>query len=75
MATHTADIFVGHRSITARLMSGLSTFGQALIHASENSSHMKEVRRLNAQSDAELAKLGIERGEIPRYVFSGAFYI
>ncbi|PTW51005.1 MULTISPECIES: hypothetical protein [Rhodovulum] len=34
---------------------------------------MREIQNLNACSDAQLAKLGITRDEIPRYVFRDLF--
>ncbi|WP_371168362.1 DUF1127 domain-containing protein [Aliiroseovarius sp. 2305UL8-7] len=75
MATHTTNIRVERRSITATLWSWMTAFGHAMMRASENSSRMRDVQALEARSDAELAKLGLSRADIPRHVFRDMLYI
>lgn len=47
----------------------------ALISVAESNSRIKEVERLNAMSDEELAKRGVKRADIVRHVFRDSFYI
>ncbi len=52
-----------------------SSLGQGMNAYMERRSHMSEIIALNEMTDQELAKLGITRDEIPRYVFRDIFYI
>ncbi len=38
-------------------------------------SRMHEIERLNAKSDEELARIGLERDQIARHVFRDLFYV
>ncbi len=57
----------------ARLKRGLGAFfsgiGNALISYADARGRMSEIERYNNMSDAELAKLGLTREDIPRHVF------
>ena len=47
----------------------LSSLGRALNAYAESRARTGEVRELEAKTDAELARLGITREQIPAYVF------
>jgi uncharacterized protein YjiS (DUF1127 family) len=47
----------------------LSSVGRALNAYAESRARTAEVRELEAKTDAELARLGITRDQIPAYVF------
>ena len=47
----------------------------SLISISETSQRMREVERLQAMSDTELAKRGLRREDIARHVFRDLFYV
>ena len=49
--------------------------GDALITLTEANSRVRQAEALQALSDEELAKHGLKRQEIARYVFSDMFYI
>jgi hypothetical protein len=48
---------------------------EALVSISETNHRVAEVERLQALSDAELAKRGLRREDIARHVFRDLFYI
>ncbi|MFQ6552888.1 hypothetical protein AAD018_011165 [Aestuariibius insulae] len=56
------------RSVFSRLSRGAS----AVAHAQSRSA---EFERLNAKSDAELARIGLSRGSIARYVYRDILYV
>ncbi|SDY17856.1 DUF1127 domain-containing protein [Citreimonas salinaria] len=41
----------------------------------ESNSRMREAERLNAMSDAELARIGLKREDIARHVFRDMYYV
>lgn len=49
--------------------------GTALVKAGEASARTGQIEALQAKSDDELAKLGIKRDDIARYVFKDLFYL
>ena len=61
------------------LTAKLKSFGAAVAHgytAYVNSrSRIDQIHAMNRKSDAELAKLGITRDQIPAYVFRDLFYV
>lgn len=74
MATATTDIHV-----TEAKEGFLSRFGHALMRGLEShhrvASRRATIEKLEAKSDAELAKMGLKRDDIPYYVFRDLFYI
>jgi len=65
--------------LTARkalsILGGLFTaFGNGMIKASEASSRMGRIEKLNAKSDEELAEMGIRRDKIAQHVMKDLFY-
>ncbi|MGR3564958.1 MAG: hypothetical protein ACU0FH_19915 [Heliomarina sp.] len=63
----------------AGLRSALGTFTGSLRDAFnlyiERASRSDQVKRLNMKSDAELAKLGLRREDIPMYVFRDLMHL
>ncbi|WP_421702887.1 hypothetical protein [Aliiroseovarius sp.] len=57
------------------LMAPLRAVGRFFITVMEQNSRVQLVERLNAKSDAELAKIGIERDEIVHHVFRDLYYL
>ncbi|PJE35490.1 hypothetical protein CVM52_16870 [Pseudooceanicola lipolyticus] len=70
-ALATAKPNTGIRTTFERIWTALAQGFAAYVEAR---SRTAQIERLNAKSDAELAKLGIKRDEIPRYVFRDLFY-
>jgi len=52
-----------------------SALGNGLVAMAENNSKMKQIRALEALSDADLAKRGIKREDIARHVLSPGYWI
>lgn len=75
MATDTTHLNISHQPLSARIKAAFSRFGKAILQAGEDSSRLKDIRALQAHSDAELAKMGLKRGDIPRHVYRDLFYI
>jgi len=79
MATQTTNLHHTAIDTRARLMARIDAFfatlGQGINAYMHRKSRMDEIEALNALSDAELAKLGITRNDIPRHVFRDMFYI
>lgn len=70
-ALATAKPNAGFRASIDRFFAALGQGFSAYMVARSRST---EIERLNAKSDAELARLGITRDDIPRYVFRDLFY-
>ena len=74
MATATTNIHV-----TEAKQGFLSRFFAAFMRGLEShhrvASRRATIEKLEAKSDAELAKMGLKRGDIPYYVFRDLFYI
>lgn len=66
---HTAFHIPTGSSFLSTLAAPFIALGNGLVALGEASSRQDEVKRLNALSDAELAKLGIDREGIVLYVF------
>ena len=47
-------------------------FGAFLVRLSESNVRVRELERLSALSDAELARIGVAREDIVRHVYRGA---
>jgi uncharacterized protein YjiS (DUF1127 family) len=52
-----------------------AAIGNGLVSMGENSSRYRQVEALQALSDAELAKRGIERQNIVRVVYADAYWM
>ncbi|WP_319826408.1 hypothetical protein [Thalassovita sp.] len=75
MAAQATDITTANPSLRDRIDMVFAAIGRALFTVAEASSHVKELNALNAKTDAELARMGLTREDIPRYVFRNALYI
>lgn len=62
------------RRMRARLDTVFAALGQGFAACLESRARIGEINRLNAMSDAELARLGIGRDRIPHYVFRDRFH-
>lgn len=62
------------RFVTGALVSVLKGIGNTLIRMAEAGPKMREVKRLNEQSDADLAAKGLTREGEVRRIFSAHFY-
>lgn len=62
------------RSIKSVVAHIFSSIGRFLVDLGEAHPRMRRVQQLQAMSDAELAKRGLQRDEIVRYVFQDMFY-
>ena len=50
-------------------------FIEGLARIAESNHRLKEIERLSAMSDADLARRGLKREEIARHVFRDVFYV
>ncbi|SDD62336.1 hypothetical protein SAMN05421538_10271 [Paracoccus isoporae] len=66
MTDQTSNVTI---TFSDRLGALLSRIGRSFERLAEAQSRSKEVEALYAKSDAELARLGIRRDQIPQYVF------
>ncbi len=57
-----------------RLDEFFASLGQGFNAYLERLARTDQIERLNAKSDAELAKMGLRRTDIPRYVFRDMMY-
>ena len=71
--TETITIRTGAQAFSPRLKAALDTFfaelGQGFNAYLATQPRLKEIERLYALNDAELAEMGIARDDIPRHVF------
>lgn len=74
MAVPTTDIFNFHRKnrFVARILAAL---GRGIEAHGRAASRRDAIDALEAKSDAELARMGLRREDIPRYVFRDLYYI
>ncbi len=72
---HTALHIGDNSALLQKLAAPFNAIGNAFIRLAESNSRVKEVNYLNGLSDAELAKLGIQRSEIAHYVFKDVYYV
>lgn len=73
MANTTAHI--ADTGFRAGLTNFFHSVGVVMTSYMERRSRADQIARLNALSDAQLAKMGITREGIPAYVFRDLFYI
>lgn len=59
-------------SIGDKVIATLRAFGAFLVRLSEANVRVREMERLSALSDAELATTGLTREDIVRHVYRGA---
>ncbi|MGR1580411.1 hypothetical protein ACSSNL_02990 [Thalassobius sp. S69A] len=52
-----------------------ASIGQGINAYVQYRSRADQINALEAKSDTELAKLGLKRDDIPRYVFRDMFYV
>ena len=70
------DIAGAGRASTASAPRGvLSRIGAIFTRVAAAQSRATEVERLNAKTDAELARMGVRREDSARYVFRDILYI
>ncbi|KAA2313100.1 hypothetical protein DL237_15195 [Pseudooceanicola sediminis] len=75
MASVTSNISTTSTGFSGKLSNFFSAVSVGLVAYMERRSRSEVIARLQAKSDAELAKLGIKRDEIPAYVFRDLFYV
>lgn len=63
------------RRFFARIGAAFTAAGTKIMENSSGAKRVEAVQRLQALSDAELAKLNIKRDEIVNYVFKDVYYI
>jgi len=61
-------------SLRARFGSFFAGLGQSFNAYVERRSRIDQIQALDAKSDQELAELGLQRADIPRYVFRDLLY-
>jgi hypothetical protein len=72
--TRDTTLIKGLSARLARLSSGIGTgIGEGLVDLLEDGARLREVARMRAMSDAELAIHGITRDDIIPHVFRGRF--
>lgn len=54
------------------LLAGIGTF---ILRIVENHPHTRQIEKLNAMSDAELAARGVTREDVVRHIFRERYYI
>lgn len=64
-----------HHSIWASIADMFAAFGRGLTLSATGEKRLRQVEKLNALSDADLAKLGLKRADIPAYVFRDLMHI
>lgn len=78
MATQSTNLSHARNDTRTRLMARIDAFfagiGQGMNAYIHRKSRSDEIDALNAKTDAELAAMGLERDDIPRYVFRDIFY-
>lgn len=75
MAASATNIIFAKKGLRARVDAFFASIGQGINAYAEYRSRADQVQVLNAKSDAELAKMGLTRDDIPRYVFRDLFYV
>lgn len=71
----TTDYGSADRSILQTLGRALRAFGKAFSLQAGMQTRLNRISRLQALSDSELAKLGIERDRIVHHVFRDIYYL
>ncbi len=62
-------------SILSALGGLFASIGAAMMRVAESQPKVRQVSALQALSDEELAKRGLKRSEIARYVFSDSYWV
>lgn len=62
-------------SVWADFAAFLGRVGEAMCRSAAAEARLKQIDRLTAKSDAELAKMGLGRADIPAYVFRDLMHI
>lgn len=75
MATVTTNSTAAEHGLRDRIDAFLAAMGQGFNAYLERRSRKDEIARLEAMSDAELARLGIARDRIVHHVFRDLFYV
>ncbi len=71
-----ASIDYAHSTRSVSLLSRIgSSLKSAMTAYVEARSRSDQISRLNAKTDAELARMGLKRDDIVRYVFRDTLYI
>lgn len=63
------------QTLTSTLIAPFAAIGRGLVAIAESGPRMKQVRRLNELSDADLEALGTTRAEMVRKIFGGSIYL
>ena len=74
MATQTISA-TRNMSIREKVDAFFASIGQGMNAYMERRSRMDQITRLEAKSDDELAKMGIQRDRIVQHVFRDLFYV
>ncbi len=73
MAQAVTTDFVSERSnVISRVLGGIGNF---FVSMAENNHRVKELERLSAMSDEELAKIGLRRDQIIHHAFADMMHI
>lgn len=79
MATHATNIDLPRAQIQGGIRAALARWADAFMQVMEAHAarmpYAKAIRELEAKNDAELAKLGLTRDGIPRYVLESMYNI
>lgn len=73
MASVTSNIPAA--GFSAKFGALVSSISNGLVAYMERRTRSEQIAALQSKSDAELAKMGIAREEIPAYVFRDLFYV
>lgn len=66
---------VAHTDIAGRKGSVLGAILDVLVRMMENHPQTRQIDRLNAMSDADLAARGLTRADVIRHIFRDRYYI
>ncbi|TCP61949.1 hypothetical protein EV663_103135 [Rhodovulum bhavnagarense] len=66
---------IAHTNITGGHLSLLGTVAALFERVVEGQARSRQVEKLNATSDAELARRGVTREEVIRHIFRDRYYL
>ncbi len=75
MAFVTETPIANRKSVFTLVADWFFAFGRAMYVARGAEERMRQIEKLNAKSDAELASLGLTREDIPSYVFRDIIHL
>lgn len=75
MASVTTNTTTAPTGFWAVVGSFFSAIGRGIVLAGESSARFRDMRRLEAMSDSELAEMGLTRDKIAHHVFRDLYYI